>query len=107
MLVVNEEKDVLVHETEISVVSILIEERKEGIISKSRKHKRELEDLQAGVKYHKIYYTKKAKTEDEGEMFLPGKSWKKKRRKEFLKLFQICFQADAKMFMNILIKRQL
>ena len=31
-----------------------------------RKHKRELEDLQAGVKYHKIYHTKKAKTE-EGE----------------------------------------
>ena len=38
-----------------------------------RKHKMELEDLQAGVKYHKIYRTKKAKTEDEEETNLPAK----------------------------------
>ena len=39
-------------------------QKKEEVISKSKKHKRELEDLQAGVKYHKIYCTKKVKTED-------------------------------------------
>ena len=40
-----------------------------------KKHKRELEDLQAGVKYHKIYHTKKTKMEDEGEMILPAKEF--------------------------------
>ena len=41
-----------------------------------RKHKRELEDLHTGVKYHEIYHTKKAKTEDEGETILPAKESK-------------------------------
>ena len=47
----------------------------------SKKHKRELEDLQAGVKYHNMYHTKKAKTEDEGETFLPTKESDQKRKK--------------------------
>ena len=38
-----------------------------------RKHKRKLEDVQAGVKYHEIYHAKRTKTQEEGE---------KKRRKE-------------------------
>ena len=42
-------------------------------ISKSIKRKKELEGRQAGVNYHKIYHTKKAKTEDEGEIILPAK----------------------------------
>ena len=46
-----------------------------------RKYKRELEDLQAGMKYNKIYHTKKAKTEYEGEMILPSKESEQKRRK--------------------------
>ena len=32
-----------------------------------RKHKRESEDLEAGMKYNKIHHTKKVKTEDKGE----------------------------------------
>ena len=44
MLVVTEENDVSVHEVEISVASISVQERKEEAISKSRKHNRELED---------------------------------------------------------------
>ena len=74
-----EEKDILVHETEISVASIPVEERKEEAISMSRKHERELEDVQADVKYHKIHHTKKAKTEDEGETILPEKELEQKR----------------------------
>ena len=60
MLVVIEEKDVLIHEAEVFVASILVQERKEEVISKSRKHKRALEDLQAGIKYHK-FITPKSK----------------------------------------------
>ena len=45
--VVTEEKDVLVHEVEISVASIFVQEQKEGALSMPRKRKRELEDLQA------------------------------------------------------------
>ena len=36
MLVVSEEKDVLVHEAEISVVSIHVERRKEKVVPKPR-----------------------------------------------------------------------
>ena len=70
MLVVSKEKGVSLHESEISLSSIPIQERKEEAISKSRKCKEELKDLWAGVKYHKIYHTRKAKTEDEGETIL-------------------------------------
>ena len=73
--VVFEKKDVLVHETEISVASIGVQEWKEEAFSIPGKRRKELEDLQAGVKYHKIYCTKNAKTEDEGETIT-----KKKRR---------------------------
>ena len=47
----------------------------------SRKLKRQLEDLKAGWKYHKIHHTKKAKTEDEGEMIFPAKE-SEQRKKE-------------------------
>ena len=50
----------------------------------SRKHKRELEDLQAGVKYHKIHHTKKAKAEDEGETILPEKESEQKKKKKMI-----------------------
>ena len=51
------------------------------------KRKRELKDLEAGVKYHEMYHTKKAKTEDEGEMILPAKeSEQKKKRRMISKL---------------------
>ena len=46
-----------------------------------RKCKRELEDLQAGVKYHEIYHTKKAKTDDEGETIIPAKESEQKKKK--------------------------
>ena len=74
--------DVSVDEAEMSVDSIPFEERKDEVVSKSRKHKRELEDLQDGVKYHKIYHTKKAKSEDERETILPRKELEQKRRKK-------------------------
>ena len=45
VLVITEENDVSVHEVELSVASILVQERKEEIVSKSRKHKRELDNL--------------------------------------------------------------
>ena len=61
MLVVAEEKDILAYETEISVASISFQERKEKVLSKPRKHEPELEDLQADLKYHKIYHPKKNK----------------------------------------------
>ena len=70
------------HKTEISIASIPVQERKEEALSMPRKCKKELEDLQAGVKYHEIYHTKKTKTEDEGEMILPAKESKQKRREE-------------------------
>ena len=56
---VSEENDVSAHETKISVAVIPLK-KKEEVEAKSRKHKRKLDDLQAGVKYHKIYHTKKA-----------------------------------------------
>ena len=68
-----EEKDVLMHKTEISVASTPVQEQKEEALSMPRKHKRELEYLQPGVKYQKMYHTKKAKAEEAGE---------KKRKKE-------------------------
>ena len=43
-----------------------------------------MEDLQASVKYHKIYPTKKAKSEDEGEMILPGKELEQKKKKRMI-----------------------
>ena len=72
-----------VHESQISAASIPVEERKEEAISVSRKHKRELKDLQAGVKYHKIYHTKKTKTEDEEEMIFPVKELEQKKKNDF------------------------
>ena len=57
VLVVATEKDFSVHEAEISVAFIPLQERKKEVVSMSRKCKRELEELQAGVKYHKIYHT--------------------------------------------------
>ena len=80
--IVTQRKDVLGHETEISVASIPVQEQKVGALSMPRKLKRELEDLQAGVKYHKTYHTKNAKTEYEREMILPAKELEQKRRKE-------------------------
>ena len=58
---VTEEQDILVHEAEISVAYITVQERKEEIISKSKKHETALKDLQAGVKHHKIHHTHKSK----------------------------------------------
>ena len=43
------------HETEISVVSISVQEQKDEVLSMPRKHKRELNDFQVGMKYHMIY----------------------------------------------------
>ena len=53
----------------------------------ARKHKWEFEHLQAGVKYHEIYQTKKAKTEDEGEMILSAKESKQRKGRMISKLF--------------------
>ena len=72
------------HKTGISVASIPVQQQKEEASSMLRKHKREWENLPAGVKYHKIYYTKKAKTEDEGETFLPTKDSDKKTKKRMI-----------------------
>ena len=69
------------HEPEISVASIPVEERKEEVASKSRKHKRKLEDLQADVKYHKIYHTKKQSLMIKERQFFLEKSWNKKEEK--------------------------
>ena len=66
-----EEKDVSVPEAEVSIASIPVQERKEENTSMLRKQKKELEDLHAGVEYHKIHQTKKAQSEDEGETILP------------------------------------
>ena len=46
------------NEPEISVASIPVEERMKEVLSKSRKRKMELKDLQVGVKYHKIHHKK-------------------------------------------------
>ena len=73
-------KDVSVHETEISEAVIPVQERREETMTKSRKQ-RELEDFQTSLKYHKIYHTKKAKSDDEGEIILPGKELEHQRRK--------------------------
>ena len=70
------------HETEISVASISIQVRKEEALSLSRKHNRELEDLQAGVKYCKVHHTKKAKTEDEQETILPAEELEQKKEEK-------------------------
>ena len=48
----------------------------------AKKAKKEVEDLQAGVKYHEMYHTKKAKTGEEEETILPAKESKQKRREE-------------------------
>ena len=53
------EKDISVHETEISVTVIPVKERKEEAVSTSKKHKAKLKSLQAGVKYHNTYSTQK------------------------------------------------
>ena len=45
-----------------------------------KKCKRELKDLQADLKYHKIYHTKKAKTEDEEKTIFHAKESEQKRR---------------------------
>ena len=58
-VVVAGKKMFFVHKNKISVASIPLQERKEEAISMSGKHERELKDLQAGVKCHKIYHTKK------------------------------------------------
>ena len=41
-----------------------------------------MEDLKAGVKYHKIYHTIKAMSEDEGVTILPGKELEQKKKKK-------------------------
>ena len=69
------------HDAEISVASIPVEERKVEVVSKSKKHKLQLEDLPAGVKQHSIHHTKKAKSDDEGETILPGKKCNQKEEK--------------------------
>ena len=40
-----------------------------------------MDEIQAGEKYHKIYHTKKAKIEDEGETILPGKKLEQKKKR--------------------------
>ena len=60
---------------------IPVQEKKEDATCKFKKHERELEDLQAGVKYNKIYYTKKVKFEDKGETICPGKMLEQKKKK--------------------------
>ena len=72
------------HEAEISVAVIPVQERNEVVVSKSRKHKRESEYLQAGVKYHKIYHTKRAMFDNEVETILPGKELEHKRKKRMI-----------------------
>ena len=76
-----EEKDILVHETEISVTSIPAQERKEEAISISRKHKQKLGNIQAGVKYNKIYHTKKMRTENDRETMHHRKELERKKKK--------------------------
>ena len=51
----------------------------------SKKHKRELEDLQATVKYHNLYHTKKAKTENDGEIIFPAKESEEKKKRTISK----------------------
>ena len=60
-------------------------------MSQSRKPKKELEDLQAGEKYKKIYHSKKAKSDDEGETIVPGKD--EKRKNDFLTHFRFTFMS--------------
>ena len=79
-----DEKDVSVHEAEISEASIPVEERKEEFVYKSREHKRELKDLQADVKYHKIYHTKKTKSDNEGATILPANELECKKKKRMI-----------------------
>ena len=81
---INEEKYISMHRTEISVASIPLEERKDEVLSNSKKTKRELEELQAGVKYHKILHTKKAKFDDEGETILPRKELEHKNKNRLI-----------------------
>ena len=84
VLVATEENDVLMLEAEILVAFITGQERKDEVISKSTKCKKELKDHQTGVKYHKIYHTKKAKSEYEREMILTGKELKQKKKKRMI-----------------------
>ena len=72
------------HETEISVAVTPVQERKEEAVIKSRKCKRELEDYQAGVKYIKIYHTKKQSLiMKERQLFLKM-SWNTKKKKRMI-----------------------
>ena len=48
----------------------------------------ELEDLQAGTKYHKIYHAKKAKSDEEEEIILPWKQLEQKKKRMISKLIQ-------------------
>ena len=71
------------HETEISVAVILVEEKGRRLCQ-HQKHEKELEDLQAGVKYRKIYHIKEAKSDDEGAtIFLVTNLNTKKKRMAF------------------------
>ena len=69
------------HEAEIFIASIFVQERKKEVISIPRKCQKDSEDLQAGVNYYKIYHTKKAKTEDERETILFKKVGTKEDKK--------------------------
>ena len=61
-----------------------------------------LQDLPAGVKYHKIHLTKKAKTEDEGKKIFPAKSRTKKGEKnDFKACSQYAFMSHTSSLNNI------
>ena len=96
VFVVTEEKDVSIHEAEISVASNPVQERKkEYVMSKSRKNKRQLEDLQAGVKHHTIYHTKKASLKLMARHFFLEKSWSKKGKNDFLTHTRFAFMSHT------------
>ena len=50
----------------------------------SRKHKKKLENCKACVEYHKIYYIQKAKSDNEGKTFLPGKELEQNKKKRMI-----------------------
>ena len=50
-------------------------------MSKSRMHRRKLEELEVGVKHHTIYHTKKAISDDEEDKIFPGKELEHKTKK--------------------------
>ena len=74
------EKVVSFYKIEISVAVTPVQGKKEGAMPKSRKHKRDLEDRQDCVKYHKIYHIKQAKSDD-GESVLPENELDLKKKK--------------------------